>query len=71
MPPLLIVHSRGDPVVPLSDALHLADIARSLKREPAMAMYDGTDHVLTGAAASAADARIDDFLADALRLPDP
>jgi hypothetical protein len=27
--------------------------------------------VLIGAAASAANARIDDFLADALRLPDP
>jgi carboxymethylenebutenolidase len=71
MPPLLIVHSRDDPIAPLSDAMHLAELARSLQAEPVMAIYDGNDHVLTGAAARAADERISDFLADALRLPDP
>ena len=50
MPPPLIVHSRHDPLAPLSDAMHLVDIAWGLNREAVMAIYDGTDHVLTGGA---------------------
>lgn len=67
MPPLLIVHSRGDPVVPLGDALRLAGIAHSLGSEAALAIYDSSDHVLTGHLERAARERIVDFLQAALR----
>ncbi|MGE5201614.1 MAG: alpha/beta hydrolase family protein [Acidobacteriota bacterium] len=67
MPPLLIVHSRDDETVPLSNALRLAQIARGLGVEPEIALYSGRDHVLTGATAREADAKIVAFLADRLR----
>jgi carboxymethylenebutenolidase len=67
MPPLLIVHSRDDTIVPLSDALHLAEIARRLAVEPRLVLYDGKNHLLTGAVATAADAEIAAFLARVLR----
>ena len=67
MPPLLIVHSRDDETVPLSNALRLAQIARQFRVEPQIVLYGGKDHVLTGATAKEADAEIVAFLADRLR----
>ena len=67
MAPLLIVHSREDATVPLSDAEHLAEIAWSFRVEPELALYNGRQHVLTGDAARSADERIVDFLARVLR----
>lgn len=67
MPPLLIVHSQDDKTVPLSNALRLAEIARRLSVEPQIALYGGSDHVLTGAAAKEADAKIVAFLAKELK----
>jgi carboxymethylenebutenolidase len=67
MAPLLIVHSREDTIVPLSDAEHLAEIARSFRIEPEFALYDGRQHVLTGDSARSADERIVDFLTRILR----
>jgi carboxymethylenebutenolidase len=71
MAPLLIVHSREDTIVPLSDAERLAEIARSFHVEPEFALYDGRQHVLTGESARSANERIVDFLTRILgrRLP--
>lgn len=71
MAPLLIVHSREDTIVPLSDAEHLAEIARSFRVEPEFALFDGRKHVLTGDSAKSADERIVDFLTRILRRSVP
>jgi dienelactone hydrolase len=67
MPALLIVHSREDVVVPLSDAEQLAEIARRFHVEPEFALYDGREHVLTGLSARSADQRIVAFLKATLK----
>jgi dienelactone hydrolase len=71
MAPLLIVHSREDATVPLADAKHLAEIARSFGVKPEFALYDGRKHVLTGDDARAADERIEHFLTHVLRPSAP
>ena len=71
MAPLLIVHSREDTIVPLSDAEHLAEIARSFRVEPEFALYDGRKHVLTGDVAQSANDKIVDFLSRILRRSVP
>jgi carboxymethylenebutenolidase len=71
MPPLLIVHSREDKTVPMSDAEHLAEIARSFRVEPEFALYDGRQHVLTGDSARSAEDRIVDFFTRALQQRAP
>jgi dipeptidyl aminopeptidase/acylaminoacyl peptidase len=71
MAPLLIVHSREDTIVPLSDAEHLAEIARSFHVEPEFALYDGRKHVLTGDSARSAEDRIVDFFTRVLQQRAP
>jgi dipeptidyl aminopeptidase/acylaminoacyl peptidase len=71
MAPLMIVHSREDATVPLSNAEQLAEIARSFRVEPEFALYDGRQHVLTGDSARSADDRIMDFLTRILRRSGP
>ena len=66
MPPLLIVHSREDNTVPLSDAQHLAEIAQRFGVQPEYALYDGQRHVLKGPAAISANLREADFLSRTL-----
>jgi carboxymethylenebutenolidase len=66
MPPVLIVHSREDSLIPLSDAVRLGEIARRFDIEPEFASYDGRAHILTGSAALSADQRIVAFLTKAL-----
>ena len=67
MPPLLVVHSRRDPTVPLADALRLAQTARRLGTEPEIALYEGSEHLLEGDVAHAANERVVGFLETALR----
>jgi len=71
MAPLLIVHSREDTIVPMSDAEHLAEIARSFRVEPEFSLYDGRQHVLTGDSARSANERIVDFFTRVLRRGAP
>jgi dipeptidyl aminopeptidase/acylaminoacyl peptidase len=71
MAPLLIVHSREDTIVSLSEAEHLAEIARSFRVEPEFALYDGRQHVLTGDSARSANERIVEFLTRVLRRSAP
>jgi dipeptidyl aminopeptidase/acylaminoacyl peptidase len=71
MAPLLIVHSREDTIVPLSDAEHLAEIARSFHVEPEFALYDGRKHLLTGDSARSAEDRIVDFFTRVLQQRAP
>lgn len=67
MPPLLIVYSREDGTVPLSEAIHLGEIARRLHVEPEIALYEGSEHLLTGSSALSAEHRIVAFLTKTLR----
>jgi dipeptidyl aminopeptidase/acylaminoacyl peptidase len=71
MPPLLIVHSREDTTVPMSDAEHLAEIARSFRVEPEFALYDGRKHVLTGDSARSSEDRIVEFFTRVLQQRAP
>jgi carboxymethylenebutenolidase len=67
MAPLMIVHSREDANVPLSNAEQLAEIARSFGVEPEYALYDGRQHVLSGDSARSAEDRIVAFFTRVLQ----
>lgn len=63
LPPLLIVHATGDPVVPVADAKALARRARELGGEVEMAHFPVETHVLDGEAWDQAAERMVEFFA--------
>lgn len=71
MAPLMIVHSREDANVLLSNAEQLAEIARSFGVEPEHALYDGRQHVLSGDSARSAEDRIMAFFTRVLQQRTP
>lgn len=50
MPPTIILHARGDPVVPLANAQALAETVRALGGTAQLSVYEANEHVLTGEA---------------------
>lgn len=69
-PPSVIVHSKGDPVVPVTEAYRLRDAVASAKVPVELHTYDTDAHVLEGAEWRDAMGRIETFFDRHLGQPD-
>lgn len=67
MPPVLIVHGRGDPIAPVDDANRLAERLRAVGTPVEMELYDEAEHILSGVAWCASVERTTRFMHRRLR----